>query len=80
MGFDGSYYLYWFGQFRALFKEAGWVFKPGNNSSLPSIFVIFLGLGIDSRDITINIHDFILERVIQFAQELLSFEYVWFSN
>ena len=34
VGFDGPNCLYWFSQVRALFEEAGWVFKPSKSSGL----------------------------------------------
>ena len=38
-----------------LFKVRGWVFKPSKRSSEPVQIVRFLGLEIDSRDLTFNI-------------------------
>ena len=38
-----------------IFARAGWIFKPGKRSGNPSQVCRFLGLEIDSRDMTFNI-------------------------
>ena len=68
--------LVWFNQVRDLFEEAGWVFKPSKSSGFPSQYVVFLGLGIDSRDMTFNIPDLKMTRVVHWAEELLHLDRV----
>ena len=46
-------------------------FKPSENSGLPVQYVIFLGLVTDSRDMTFNIPDPKIARVIKWDSELL---------
>ena len=71
VGMDGPNCLFWFNQVWSLFEEAGLVFKPSKSFGLPSQYVVFLGLGIDSRDITFNIPDPKISRVVPWAEELL---------
>ena len=47
--------LYWEKEVKELFFSAGWVFKPGKRSGDPSQVCRFLGLELDSRDLTFNI-------------------------
>ena len=63
--------LFWEQQVKALFNKAGWVFKPGKRSGEPSQVCRFLGLDIDSRDMTFNIPSDKLESIISRANEIL---------
>ena len=54
-----------------LFSKAGWVFKPGKRSGEPSQLCRFLGLVIDSRDLTFNIPEDKLESIQSKAGEML---------
>ena len=63
--------LYWENQAKELFGKAGWVFKPGKRSGNPSQVCRFLGLDIDSRDLTFNIPEDKLQKIEARATELL---------
>ena len=47
--------LFWENKVKNLFYRAGWVFKPGKRSGNPSQVCRFLGLDLDTRDLTFNI-------------------------
>ena len=63
--------LFWEDQTKDLFAKAGWVFKPGKRSGEPSQVCRFLGLDIDSRDLTFNIPEDKLQKIERKATELL---------
>ena len=54
------------------FAACGWVFKPSKRSGDPSQVVRFLGLLVDSRDMTFSIPEDKIERIIQGCWRLLS--------
>ena len=70
----GSYNacLFWESQVKDLFSSAGWVFKPGKRSGEPSQVCRFLGLDIDSRDLTFNIPEDKIVGIIGRANEILN--------
>ena len=61
----------WEQKVKALFYKAGWVFKPGKRSGEPSQVCRFLGLIIDSRDLTFNIPSEKMESIRSRAEEML---------
>ena len=63
--------LYWESQTKELFSKAGWVFKPGKRSGNPAQVCRFLGLDLDSRDLTFNIPEDKLQKIESKATELL---------
>lgn len=63
--------LEWEQRVKVLFSKAGWVFKPGKRSGEPSQLCRFLGLVIDSRDLTFNIPEDKLESIQSKAGEML---------
>ena len=63
--------LFWENEAKELFGKAGWVFKPGKRSGNPSQVCRFLGLNIDSRDLTFNIPEDKLQKIEARATELL---------
>ena len=54
-----------------VFAKAGWIFKPGKRSGDPSQVCRFLGLEIDSRDMTFNIPEDKLIIIESKAREIL---------
>ena len=54
-----------------IFEKAGWTFKPGKRSGNPSQVCRFLGLEIDSRDMTFNIPEDKLIVIEEKAREIL---------
>ena len=54
-----------------IFEKAGWTFKPGKRSGNPSQVCRFLGLEIDSRDMTFNIPEHKLIVIEEKASDIL---------
>ena len=63
--------LFWEKKVKDLFFRAGWVFKPGKRSGNPSQVCRFLGLDLDTRDLTFNIPMDKIENIEGRAKELL---------
>ena len=55
-----------------LFQDCGWVFKPSKRSGEPAQLCRFLGLEIDSRDLTFNIPQDKIEKIKLVAVEILA--------
>ena len=55
-----------------LFQDCGWVFKPSKRSGEPAQLCRFLGLEIDSRDLTFNIPQDKIEKIKSVAVEILA--------
>ena len=63
--------LYWENQVKYWLGKAGWIFKPGKRSGDPAQVCRFLGLDIDSRDLTFNIPGDKLESIKARARQIL---------
>ena len=63
--------LYWENEVKDLFARAGWVFKPGKRSGNPSQVCRFLGLVLDSSDLTFNIPEDKLLKIESKSMEIL---------
>ena len=63
--------LFWEKKVKDLFFRAGWVFKPGKRSGNPSQVCRFLGLDLDTKDLTFNIPMDKIENIEGRAKELL---------
>ena len=63
---------FWENEVKKLFSSAGWIFKPGKRSGDPAQVCRFLGLTIDSRDLTFNIPEDKIEKIERKASDLLS--------
>jgi hypothetical protein len=68
--------LYWEGEVKTLFQKAGWVFKPSKRSGDPSQVCQFLGLVLDSRDLTFNIPPSKIEKIQGLCRELIRCHWV----
>ena len=64
--------LYWEEETKALFEKAGLVFKPSKRSGDPAQVCKFLGLNIDTRDLTFNIPEEKILKIISRCKGLLS--------
>ena len=62
---------FWENEVKKLFSSAGWIFKPGKRSGDPAQVCRFLGLTIDSRDLTFNIPEDKIEKIERKASDLL---------
>ena len=68
--------IFWERRMKELLHEAGWVFKPSKRSGPPSRICKFLGLVINSSDLTFNIPEDKIRKIVSKAVEIKFLNFV----